>query len=449
MTYLRLKKGHDIGISGKPLSQYLESKPVSSVALLPDEFVYVKPKLMVKEGDTVRRGDPLFYDKNRPAVKWASPGGGKVAHIQFGPRRVVEQVVIQLDKDEEVLDHGTLSYDDLASMDREAVVQRILSLHLWPFLRQRPFNKIADPTVTPKSIFISVWNSAPLAADNEFILKDQHQDFAAGINLLAKLSGTIHLAVHEDYAPGVFEKIQGIRLHRVNGPHPAGNVGVLIHHIDPLKPGEVVWTLTPQHVVLLAKAFFSGRFDPTMTVAIGGPSLDQTGHVQTRLGAQIQPLVEPYLKPGDHRRIRGDVLTGSAVGEDGFLGFYNSCVSCIPISKERPFLGWLRLGSSQSNYTLTRAYLGRNRSDFAFTTLKNGGQRALVPINAWEDVLPMDILPNPLFRAVLARDVEEMEKLGILEIVEEDVALCSFACPSKINLGHIIRQGLDLMVKES
>ncbi|MFQ6605386.1 MAG: Na(+)-translocating NADH-quinone reductase subunit A [Fidelibacterota bacterium] len=450
MTYLRLKKGHDIGISGKPLAEYLESKSISSVALLPNEFLYTKPKLMVKEGQSVRRGEALFYDKKRPEIKWASPGGGKVKHVQFGARRVVEQIVIELDQDEDILDLGSIAEGDLSGMGREAVIQRILALHLWPLIRQRPFNKIADPSVTPKAVFISAWDSAPLAADLEFILKEQGSDFAAGLDILAKLTdGEIHLAIHEDNMSGTFDSLSQVRLHRVNGPHPAGNVGILIHHLAPLKPGEIVWTMNPQHVLLLAKAFSTGQYDPTLTVAVGGPSLNRTGHIKTRMGANIQSLVKPYLRDGVHRLIRGDVLTGSMVPEEGYLGFYDTCVSCIPVSKERPFLGWIRPGSAKKNYSLSRAYLGRNRSDFDFSTLKNGGQRALVPINAWEDVLPMDILPNPLFRAILARDLEEMEKLGILEMVEEDVALCSFACPSKINLGQIVRQGLDLMEKES
>ena len=446
MAYLRLKKGHDIGIAGVPKKTYLEAGTVKSVALLPDEFLYVKPKLLVKEGDSVKCGDPLFFDKINPDIKWASPGGGIVSKIQFGPRRLVQGIEITLEQDEAFKQVETIPVE---TSDRQTIIDKILEMNLWPFIRQRPFNKVADPKDSPKSIFVSACNTAPLAVDNNFVLNGQDEAFHVGMSVLTKLTeGDVHLAIHEDANSTSLTDVNNIRIHRINGPHPVGNVGVLIHHMDALNSGEVIWTCEPQQVLALGRAFLTGKYDPSVTVTIGGPSVKQPGYIKTRAGAPVVFLSDGRLNDGDHRLIRGDVLTGKAITNVPYLGWYDTSLSCIPVSHERTFLGWLKPGSSKRNYSLMRLYFGRNDAKFKFSTLQQGARRALVPVNAWEDVLPMDILPNPLYRAVLAQDIDEMEKLGILEVVEEDVALCSFACPSKIDLGGAIRQGLDLMVKE-
>ncbi len=446
MTYLRLKKGHDIGIAGVPQKTYIEAGSVKSVALLPNEFLYVKPKLLVKEGDMVKCGDPLFIDKQNPNIKWASPGGGIVSKIQFGPRRVVQSIEITLDEDESYAQYETIS---IADSDRQKLIDKILEMNLWPLIRQRPFNKIADPKDTPKSIFVSACNTAPLAVDNNFILDGSDEAFNAGLALLEKLTeGDVHLAIHEDANSTSLTSNDNVRIHRINGPHPVGNVGVLIHHMDPLNPHEVVWTCEPQHVLTLGRAILTGKYDPAMTITIAGPSTENPGYIKTRTGAPVETLSQGNIKEGNHRLIRGDVLTGKAITNVPYLGLYDTSLSCIPESHERTFIGWLKPGSSKRIYSLMQTYFGSNSSQFSFSTLLQGGKRALIPFNAWEDVLPMDILPNPLYRAILAQDIDEMEKLGILEVVEEDVALCSFACPSKIDLGGAIRQGLDQIVKE-
>ncbi len=446
MAYLKLKKGHDIGIAGVPTKTYLESDPCKTVALLPSEFLYVKPKLMVKEGEKVKGGQALFFDKKSPGIKWAAPGAGTVSKIQFGPRRIVQGIEITLDKDEEFV---RVEIPSLEKSGRQEIIDTILELNLWPCIRQRPYNKIADPEGNPKSLFISACNTAPLSVDNTFILEGQEEAFKTGLSILGKLTeGDVQLAIHENATLPLFTQLDNVKLHRINGPHPAGNVGVLVHHLDPLKPGEIIWSCEPQHVVLLGRAFMTGQLDPSIAVTVGGPSVTTAGYVKTRIGAPASVLTKDRLASGNHRLIRGDVLTGKTLTTVPYLGFYDSSLSCIPVNQDRPFLGWLKLGSSKTIYSLMRTYMGKNSNQFQFTTLQQGGERAMVPVNAWEDVLPMDILPNPLYRAILAQDIVEMEKLGILEVVEEDVALCSFACPSKIDLGGAIRQGLDLMVKE-
>jgi Na+-transporting NADH:ubiquinone oxidoreductase subunit A len=237
-------------------------------------------------------------------------------------------------------------------------------------------------------------------------------------------------------------------LHQISGPHPAGNVGIQIHHIAPLKPDDVIWTVNIQHVIILGKLFLTGEIDLSIIVSIGGPGANNPIHVKTRIGAKIYTLVNNQLASDESRIISGDVLTGKEVQKDDYLGFYDTIISILPVDHSRPFLGWIQPGSSKRTYSLSRSFLSFRRRLFNFTTKQNGSLRALVPINAWEDVLPMDIMPNPLYRSILADDVEEMTQLGILECDDEDFALCSFACPSKIDVGAVIRKGLDIMKAE-
>ena len=446
MAYLRLKKGHDIGIAGVPQQAYLDTESPKTVALLPEEFLYVKPKLLVKKGDTVSCGDPVFFDKQNPQVKWASPGGGTVSNIQYGPRRVIQELEITLSEDEAFASVEPIKVE---SADRDVIHAKILEMNLWPMIRQRPFNSVADPANVPKSIFISASSTAPLSVNHAFVLEGQDSPFQTGISALAKLTdGDVHVAIHENADCSAFKDLQDCRTHRINGPHPVGNAGVLIHHLDPVNPGDTVWVLDPQHVVILGKALTSGSYDPTIIMSVGGPSMKETGYIKTRMGVNGEDLILDRLMEGNHRIIRGDVLTGKAITYSSHMGYYHSSVSCIDESHDRPFLGWMGTGSAKRTYSLMRSYLGGNSRTFNFTTLRHGGHRAMVPVNAWEDVLPMDILPNPLYRAILAQDIDEMEKLGIMEVVEEDVALCSFACPSKIDLGGAIRQGQNFFVKE-
>ncbi|NOZ03343.1 MAG: Na(+)-translocating NADH-quinone reductase subunit A [FCB group bacterium] len=449
MTDIRIRKGHNIKIAGEPKPEVIAGERPATVALVPVEFRYVKPKLLVKEGDTVQLGAPVFFDKRNPQVRWASPGGGTVTKIQFGPRRVIEKVIITLDREEEIFTVPVYDQDTLSTLDRGRIIETLLAANLWPLIRQRPFNKIANPDDKPKAIFISGLNTAPLTVDLELALEGQERSFQAGLTVLNQLTeGAVHLTISSQCRQPALTGAKNVVLHRISGPHPAGNVGIQIHHIDPINPGDIVWTVTAQQVVILGKLFLTGQYDPTIVVSVGGPSVKSPIHVRTRMGVALATLLSERLKTGDHRIVSGDVLTGHKVDLDGYLRFYDTTVSVIPINKKRPFLGWLRLGSNKTVYTLTRAYAAFKHEQFDFTTLKNGSARALVPIDAWEEVLPMDILPNPLYRSILARDVEEMEKLGILECDEEDFALCTFACPSKINLGRVIREGLDLMEKE-
>lgn len=449
MADLIIRKGHNIQIAGTPVKEVVKGRAPSSVAILPTDFRGIKPKLLVKEGDAVKIGSPLFHCKSNPSITWPSPGGGTVKSIHYGPRRVIDKIEIKLSDSEEFESFPSFRFNEISGLKRSEILDILKNGSLFPLIRQRPFNKVADPNTTPRDIFISGWNTAPLAVDLDLALRRRLSPFQAGINALQKLTdGDVHLSYNENTVSDTLLEVQDVNKHLLRGPHPAGNVGIQIHHIAPLGLNDLVWTVNAQDVVRIGNLLLTGKLDTTLFTTVGGPSVSSPTHIKTRMGVQISTLTEERLAEGKHRIISGDVLTGKTADENGYLGFYDSTISVLPEGGEREFMGMLRPGSSKTRYSLTNAFLGFAKEKFNFTTLNNGSERYMVPINAWEDVLPMDILPNALYRAILAQDIEEMEQLGIMECDEEDFALCSFACPSKIDVGGAIRDGLDLMEKE-
>ena len=442
MKNIVLKKGHDIKMSGIPLNDSFSEISCSSVALMPNQFRGVKPKLMVSDGEKVKIGQALFFDKTKPDVKWASPANGIIKEIKFGARRVIEKIEISVDGDE-VLKSDAFSSEKIKSSDRKTILSYILNSNLFSLIRQRPFNKVADPSFVPRDIFISGYNTGPLAVDLDQIISDNKESFQLGLTVLSKLTtGEVFLTLKNEI---LFEDV---KIQTISGPHPAGNVGVQIHHTKPLKPNDVIWTVNAQHVITFGKLFRTGSYDPKIIVSIGGSGASKPEVVKTWTGAKIESFLINQIKDKSVRLISGDVLTGDTVRNDHFIGLYDSTVTILDDDVKRPFLGMLSLGSSKTKYSLTNTFLTLTNSLFNFTTSQNGEKRAMVPINAWENVLPMDILPNPLYRAILSQDIEEMEKLGIWECDDEDFALCSFACPSKIDVGKVIRDGLNLMELE-
>ena len=429
-------------MSGIPNTDIASAAAPQNVSILPSSFRGVKPKLMVEEGDQVKIGSPLFFDKTKPEVRWASPASGNVTSIQFGARRVIEKIEITVENNDKV-SIQTLSQGEFESASRKTILDKILKANLFPLIRQRPFNKVADPKDIPRDIFISGHNSSPLSVDLSRLIKDEKDIFQTGLNVLKKLTeGNVYLTLRSSM------EFDNVITQTISGPHPSGNVGIQIHHTKPLRPGDVIWSVNAQHVITLGKLFQTGSYDPTVIVSIGGSGATSPATVKTITGVNIGLLVEEQNLKEPIRLISGDVLTGKTVENTDFLGFYDSSVSIINDDVKRPFLGMLSPGSSRTKYSLTNAFLSFGNKAFNFTSSQNGELRAMVPLNAWEDVLPMDIYPNPLYRAILAQDIEEMEKLGIWECDDEDFALCSFACPSKIDVGGVVRDGLDLMEKE-
>ena len=446
MNNIEIKKGHDIKISGIPKKDIELGIRPKKVSLSPTDFKGIKPKLLIKKGDSVKIGSPLFFDKLNPQVKWGSPGGGVIGEIKFGPKRVLEKIEIDLDGKEEVISKKKRSIEEIRMMKKTDVMNMILDSNLFHLIRQRPFNRVANPLDSPRDIFISCVNSSPLTPDLDFILKENITEFQSGLDILGKITeGDVFIGVSPS---SYLINLENVHCFTVNGPHPSGNVGIQIHHIKPLKPKDIIWTVSAQDVVTLGKLFLEGIYDPRVVITVGGPGVKNPKYLTTRVGSSIKLLLKNQLSDVPIRILSGDVLTGSQKSETVFLGFYDSSITVILDKVNREFLGMLNPGSSKSRYSLFSAFLKFGNINFPFSTANNGSHRAIVPLNTWENVLPMDILPNELYRAILAEDIDEMEQLGLWECDAEDFALCSFVCPSKTDVGSVIRRGLDMLELE-
>ena len=446
MSHIKIKKGHDIKISGLPEANIALAPAAAVLALLPSDFKGVKPKLMVKIGDNVKIGSPIFFDKLNPDVKWASPGSGVIKDIKYGPRRVIEKIEIELDKSQQSIDFKSHSMDDISNLSKSEVLEAILEANLFPHFRQRPFNTIPNHKISPRDIFISGLNTAPLAVDLEIAMNDELENFQAGINAIGKLTdGNVYLT---NKVNSRLSNIKNVKINTIEGPHPSGNVSIQVHHISHLKPAEFIWTINPQDVVMLGKFFTNGIYDPSKIISVAGPCVKDPTHLRIKTGYPLEPLLKANLLSDDVRMISGDVLTGRECSLNDYISFYDSSVSVISNEIKREFIGMLNPGSSFSRYSLTPVFLSLSKMLFPFTSSQNGNHRSVVPINSWERVLPMDILPNELYRSIIAEDVEEMESLGLFECDDEDFALCSFACPSKTDVSGVIRRGLDILQAE-
>ena len=437
MQKITIKKGHDINISGLASREFSNSPAQKFVSISPQDFNYIKPKLLVKEGDQVSLGDALFFDKINPDVKWPSIASGTISKIVFGERRAVLDIIIEVDEDNEA---NIESINQINLSSRDDVKGFITKNNFWPFFTQRPFNKVVDPNDNPKCIVITLADSSPLANDLSFSLAENKDYIISALSNLKKLTdGNLYVAVRGDNF-SFLSDYNFINLIQVEGPHPSGNVGVILNRVNPLNQNEVVWTVQGSHLPILGKLFSKGLLDFSMNINIGGPAV-KPSYFKSRIGARFD-LHKDSLLMENVRIISGNVLTGKQIDIDGFLGFYHSSFSVIEESFSRPFIGWLHPGG-KSKYSVFNAYLGSNKKSYDFTTLQNGSNRAFVPVDAWEKVFPMDIYINALARSIEANDIDEMEQLGIYECDEEDVALCSFVCPSKSDVGAIIRKGLD------
>jgi len=437
MQKITIKKGHNINISGLASRKFTNAPTQKFVSVSPQDFNYIKPKLLVKEGDHVSLGDALFFDKINPDIKWPSIAAGTISKIVYGERRAVLDIIIEIDENKEKTSEP-INERNLSS--KEDVKNFIQNNNLWPFFTQRPFNKVVDPKDSPKCIIVSLADSSPLANDLSFSLSDKKDNIVSALSNIKKLTdGNLYVAVRGDNF-SFLSDYDFINLVQVEGPHPSGNVGVILNKVNPLNQNEVVWTVQGSHLPILGKLFTQGIYDFSLNISIGGPSV-KPSYFKSRIGARFD-LYKNSLLTDNVRIISGNVLTGKKVNLDGFLGFYHTFFSVIEESFDRPFIGWLHPGG-KSKYSVFNAYFGSNKESYDFTTLQNGSNRAFVPVDAWEKVFPMDIYINALARSIEANDIDEMEQLGIYECDEEDVALCSFVCPSKSDVGAIIRRGLD------
>jgi Na+-transporting NADH:ubiquinone oxidoreductase subunit A len=449
---VRLKKGLDIKLLGEADQVKVEAKQPTMVALKPSDFHGLIPKVILKEGEKVKRGEVVFYDKYNKDVKFVSPVTGTISEILRGEKRRILEIRISVAATDEAVQVNPV---DPSSISREEVKSTMLANGLWPFVKQRPLDKIADPSVTPKSIFISAFDSAPLAPDYDFILHGQDQFFQHGLNALAKLTdGKVNITLNGKGASDeCFQNAKNVEINKISGKHPAGNVGTQIHHFDPIDKGEFVFTLNPQDVVTIGKFFAEGQFDASRIVALTGSEVEASArkYYKTIIGARLDTIIDGSLTNDNVRVVSGNALTGKAVEKDGFLGFYDAHITVIPEGNEHKFFlteGWLAPGFDKySSHRLFPTWLTPNKKRRLDTNL-NGEQRGFVVTGEMEKVLPFDILPMQLIKAIMVNDIDAMEQLGIYEIAPEDFALCEYVCTSKIAIQEKIREGLDVIEEE-
>jgi Na+-transporting NADH:ubiquinone oxidoreductase subunit A len=443
----KLKKGLDIRIKGVAEKILIPEVQSALYSVKPEEFPGLIPKLRVKTGDKVSAGSPLFQDKMRPDILFTSPVSGKVVSIIRGDRRKLLEIVIEKEGDE-FIDFGMA---DTAGLTRAKIKKALLISGLWPSIRQRPYHIIADPEDVPKAIFISGFDTAPLAPDYNFIMENSPEAFFhTGLSVLKKLTdGNINMILNGKKNSSEFlKKTPDVEISYFSGPHPAGNVGVHIHHMDPVNKGEVVWFINIQDIIAIGRLFDEGIFEHERIVALTGSEVLKPAYYKVRSGISVSELVKDNVKPGKLRYISGNVLTGRRIETDGCLGYYDSQFSVIPEGDYFEFFGWMSPGITKFSFSRTFLSSLIPWKNYRMDTNLHGGERAFVMTGQYERVVPMDIYPMQLLKAILAEDIDLMENLGIYEIAEEDFALCEFICPSKIEIQSMVRKGLDLMVRE-
>jgi Na+-transporting NADH:ubiquinone oxidoreductase subunit A len=444
---VKLKKGLDIRMIGNAERILAEESESAFYGVKPVDFPGLTPKLDVKQGDMVLAGSPLFHDKLRPGIIFTSPVSGRVASILRGDRRKLLEVVVEKAGD----DYVDFGISDPAELSREKIREKMLISGLWPVVRQRPYHIVSNPQDVPKSIFISGFDTAPLAPDYNFIMDNSSPSlFRSGITALKKLTdGKINLVLNgKGDSSELLKKASDVEISHFSGPHPAGNVGIHIHHIDPINKGEIVWFVNLQDILSIGRLFEKGKYMPERIIALTGSEVLHPGYYKIRSGASVSSLVINNVKTGNLRYISGNVLTGSSVGPEGYIGYYDSQVTVIPEGDYFEFFGWIKPGIDKFSFSRTFASRLIPLKSFRLDTNFHGGERAFVMTGQYEKVLPMDLYPMQLLKAILSEDTDLMENLGIYEIAEEDFALCEYICPSKIEIQTIVRKGLDLMIKE-
>ncbi|MFV0506252.1 MAG: Na(+)-translocating NADH-quinone reductase subunit A [Bacteroidales bacterium] len=444
----RLKRGYNIRLKGDVGNTQLSPAKAECYAVKPTDFLSMVPKLTVKVNDRVKAGSPLFFNKLQPQSMVCSPVSGEVVAINRGERRRLEEIVIKTDQ------HIDYEHLDTASSSAEQIKSTLQKSGLWSFFVQRPYGIIVNPEETPQHIYISCFDSSPLANDLEHSLCSDVAEFKSGVEILKKLTtGKVRLGLNAKVSKSIFEGIDGVEYNRFEGAHPAGNVGVQISKISPLNKGEKVWTISPQAVVYIGRLFSKGIYDVSLNVKVAGTRAKDKGYIPTILGAQIKSLLTIDKPTGktkmpNSRIISGNILTGQRVVEDGYLGSFHNLITSIPDGDYYKLLGWATPGISE--FSVSRTFFGWMcpKRKYNLDTNTHGEERAFVMSGQYEKVLPMDILPVYLLKAILANDIDKMEQLGIYEVIEEDLALCEVICTSKIDVQNILREGINTMITE-
>ena len=442
---IKLRKGLNIKLKGSSKAE-IETLPVPhTIALKPTDFPGLTPKLMVKPDALVKAGDALFFDKYHPEIIFAAPYGGRVISVNRGERRKILEVIIQTDEkagsvDFKKIDPGSLTGDEIKEL--------LLKSGMWPLIKKRPYGIIASPGEKPISIYISTFDTAPLAPDYSFVLKNEMGTFQTGVNVLSKLTaGKVNLGV----TPGSpFAAIKNVVVNTFEGPHPSGNVGIQIHNTSPINKGDVVWTINVQDVLFIGRLFETGKVDFSKIIALTGSEVENPKYYKTVLGTPVSSITEGKLQKPDYKQriISGNVLTGSRIKIQNYLNFYDQQITVIPEGDEYEFMGWADPGFNK--FTASKAYFSKlfPKKEYVLNANLHGGERAFVLSGQYEKFVPMDILPVHLLKAIMVNDIDKMEQLGIYEVIEEDLALCEFACTSKVKVQEILRDGINVMIKE-
>ncbi len=445
-----LRKGLDINLQGVAEAKLETLSLAKQYALSPLDFEGVTPKLLVKVGDKVEAGSPLFYNKADERIIFTSSVSGTVSAINRGEKRKILSVVVEADSTQTYKEFPLL---DTKSAKREEIVETLLNSGLWSMLIARPYGIIADPNQVPKAIFVSTFDSAPLAPDYNFVLQGEQANIQKGVEVLSRLTeGKVHFGVRQG-AASALGNVSGVEVTSFSGKHPVGNVGVQIHHVDPINKGEVVWTINIQDLAIVGRLFSTGKVDMTKIVAVAGSEVVAPKYYKVISGAPVASLLSGGIKEqGEDESVRvisGNVLTGTKIAEDAFITFYANMITVIPEDDTYELLGWImpRFGK----FSVSRSYFSWlcSKKQYRLGANLNGGVRPFIMSDIYEKYLPMDILPVYLIKAILAGDIDKMENLGIYEVIEEDLALCEFVDPSKIDMQQILRDGINLMIKEA
>ena len=443
---IKLRKGLDINLKGKAAAEVMAVKEPGFYALCPDDFTGVTPKVVVKEQEYVMAGGPLFIDKNHPEVKFVSPVSGVVTCVERGARRKVLSITVEAAAEQDFEEFGK---KNVAQLDGAAVKEALLNAGMFAFIKQRPYDVVADPTIAPNAIFVSAFDSNPLTPDFEVALKGEEANFQTGLDALAKMAKT-YLNVSVNQKSSALTQAKNVTVTAFDGPHPAGNVGVQINHIAPINKGETVWTIDPQAVIFIGRLFNTGRVDLTRTVAITGSEVKKPAYCKLKVGALLTDvLAENVNKDKELRYISGNPLTGKQIPANGFLGAFHSQVTVIPEGNDvHEMLGWIMPRFNQ--FSVSHSYFSwlMGKKEYTLDARVKGGERHMIMANEYDKVLPMDIMPEYLIKAIIAGDIDRMEQLGIYEVAPEDFALCEFVCSSKMELQRIVREGLDMLRRE-
>lgn len=445
---IKIKKGLDLPIAGKPEQTIYDGPPVTEVALLGEEYVGMRPSMKVKEGDSVKKGQVLFEDKKNPGVLFTSPACGTVTSINRGEKRVLQSVVIKIDGDDEVA-FTRYEPDQLSGLSSSQVRQNLLQSGLWTSLRTRPFSKIPAADSETSGIFVNAMDTNPLAADPAIVIREHAADFIHGLQVLSRLTDSPVYLCKAAGAEIPSADAANIQIHEFSGPHPAGLSGTHIHFLNPVSLNKTVWSINYQDVIAIGQLFTTGRLNVSRIVSLAGPQVEKPRLLRTMLGAKVSELCNGELKNADNRIISGSVLNGGiATGPHDYLGRYHNQISVLEEGRAKEFFGWI--APQPEKFSVTRTTLGHFLKNklFNFTTATNGGDRAMVPIGTYERIMPLDILPTLLLRDLIVGDSDSAQSLGCLELDEEDLALCSFVCPGKYEYGPLLRSVLDTIEKE-